>query len=234
MEKLDDKIRISALLQKLLEQRVLLTVKLENHATPFSSAVIEVNRDGDFIILDELKPEAGNELISKNPSLQLQGAVDGVTLGFAAKVSEFGQEDGICFYKLPIPEQAEYHQRRQAVRVKVSAANPLAVTFTDNNGTHYDGDIEDLSIGGLRARFGDDLPHSLETGMELNCAFLIPPDNKEKLNSRFIVRVVKHEKDGQRPAFLGGQFLGLEKQLERKLQRAIMTLQRASRQKQAF
>lgn len=235
MEKLYDKTRITVLLQKLLERRALLSIQLDNHPLPFSSAVIEVNRDGDFFVIDELKPETGDELLRQNPTVHIIGHLDGVVMRLASTVREFGMDNNILFYKLPIPEQADYHQRRQAVRVKLSAANPLAVTFTDKSGENYKGEIENLSIGGLRARFRRDLPYHLETGMKLSCSFLIPPDRTEKINSDFVIRAIKHEHDTYKSAFLGGQFLFLavEKQMERKLQRAIMTLQRASRQKEA-
>ena len=54
------------------------------------------------------------------------------------------------------------------------------------------------------------------------------------MNCNFIIRVIKHEKDEFKPAFLGGQFQGMQKPMERQLQRAIMTLQRTLRQKDAF
>jgi c-di-GMP-binding flagellar brake protein YcgR len=236
MEKVTDKTRITVLLEKLLKQRDLLTIKLSNQPSPFSSAIIEVDRDNDCFILDELKPEKGDELLRQDPTLHIEGHLDGVSINFDSTVIEFGSDNNIPFYKLPIPGEIDYHQRRQAVRVRLSAANPLPISFKDPNGRSFDAEIEDLSVGGLRARFKTDLPHSLETGDELTCSFLIPPDNKEKINCKFIIRVIQHEKDTStnRPAFMGGQFLSLEKPLERKLQRAIMTLQRALRQKEAY
>lgn len=234
MEKVNDKTRIAALLQKLLEQRVLITIKVQDQPSPFTSAIIEVNRDEGLFVIDELKPEPGNELLKQHPEVHIQGQLGGVLLSFSCVVQESGVENDIPFYRLLIPAELDYHQRRQAVRVKLSAATPLPVTFTDPQGKQYAGEVEDLSIGGLRARFSETLPQQLEAGGELSCSFLIPPENKDKLNCKFIVRVIKHEKEGQRPAFLGGQFVALEKQMERRLQRAIMTLQRASRQKESF
>jgi len=236
MEKVNDKTRITVLLEKLLKQRDLLTIKLSNQPAPFSSAVIEVDRDNDCFILDELKPEKGDELLRQDPTLHIKGHLEGVSINFDSTVAEFGNDNNIPFYKLPIPSNIDYHQRRQAVRVRLSAASPLPVTFTDNNGQAFAAEMEDLSVGGLRARFKSNLPQSLETGAELSCSFLIPPDNKEKINCKLIIRVIQHEKDrdSNRQAFLGGQFVSMEKPLERKLQRAIMALQRAARQKESF
>ncbi len=234
MEKLTDKTRIYILLQRLVDKRALLTIKLKDKNQAYTSAILEVNRDDNFIILDELKPEEGDRLLRKDPALHIDSYLDGVNLRFNAKVSDFGIDNNIPFYKLSIPAALDYHQRRQAVRIRLSAANPIPITFTTDEGKSFNGEIEDISIGGLRARFRQNLAHTLEAGAKIKCTFLLPPDKREKLNCEFIIRVIKHDKNKIRPAFLGGQFVDLEKSIERDLQRMIMSLQRATRQKDAF
>jgi len=231
MEKLSDKIRIRAFLQKMLDKRALLTVLINGREEPCSSAVIEVNSDDESFIIDELKPEASNQLLKENPVIQLKAQLDGISIKCQAEISEFGQDNNILFYKLAIPDEIEYHQRRQAVRISLSAAHPLPITFNAVNGESFEGEIKDISIGGIRARFKIDLPKSLENCQHLNCSFLLPPDNKQTLNCDLVIRVIKHKKDQFGPSFLGGEFIDMPKPLERQLQRSIMTLQRASRQK---
>ena len=232
METLTDKARIRAFLQRLLDKRSLLTIKLADSQQLFSSAIIEVDDAQEQFMLDELKPEQGNALLQQNPHLNLNGQLEGVVINFDTQVSEFGSEDGISFYKLPIPDAIEYHQRRQAVRIKLSAAHPLPVKFRFDNDQQLEGVIDDISIGGLRARFKTNLPATLESGHHLHCSFVLPPDNKEQLNCDFIVCAIKHEKNQFSLPFIGGQFVGLQGAAERQLQRAIMTLQRAIRQKE--
>lgn len=234
METVSDTTRISVLLQKLQDQRSLVTIKVQDQAEPFSSVVIDVDRDAGLFIIDELKPDSGNELLRQRPALQIQGHLDGVLMNFGTTVVESGVDNGICYHKIAIPSEIQYQQRRQAVRVRLSAANPLAVTFTSASGSRYEGELEDLSVGGLRARFTQRLADELAAGIELNCSFALPPDKHEKINSTFIIRVIKHQAEDGKPPFLGGQFVALDKQAERKLQRAIMTLQRALRQKEAL
>ena len=229
MEKLSDKIRIRAFLQKMLDKRALLTVFINGQEEPYSSAIIQVD-DNSFII-DELKPEAGNKLLKENPVIQLKAQLDGVSIKCHAEIDEFGEDNNIAFYKLTIPEEIDYHQRRQAVRIRLSAAHPLPVTFTSVNDEIFNGDIDDISIGGLRARFKKSLSSNLENGQHLNCSFLLPPDNELTLNCDLVIRVIKHDKDQFGSSFLGGEFISMPKALERQLQRSIMTLQRASRQK---
>jgi len=231
MEKLSDKIRIRAFLQKMLDKRALLTILINGHNEPFSSAVIKVNSDDNSFIIDELKPETGNKLLDKNPVIQLKVQLDGISINYQAEINESGQDDNISFYTLAMPDEIEYNQRRQAVRIRLSAAYPLSVSFNTVNGDSFEGEIKDISIGGIRARFTQELSKSLVNGQHLHCSFLLPPDNEQTLNCDFIIRVIKHKKDQFGLGFLGGEFMNMPKSIVRQLQRSIMTLQRASRQK---
>jgi len=230
MEKLSDKIRIHAFLQRMLDKRALLTVFINGNEEPYSSAIIGVD-NGSFSI-DELKPEAGNKLLIENPAIQLKAQLNGISIKCHAEIDEFGEDNGIAFYQLAIPDEIDYHQRRQAVRVRLSAAHPLPVTFSTSNGDIFEGVIDDISTGGIRARFKESLSKKLENGLHINSSFLLPPDNNQTFNSDLIIRVIKHDKDQFGTSFLGGEFIGMPPPLERQLQRSIMSLQRASRQKE--
>lgn len=232
MEKLSDKIRIRAFLQRILEKRALLTIIINGHEELFTSAIIKVINDDDSFIIDELKPEHGNKLLLDNPGVQLKAQLDGISINCQATISKFGEDDNIAFYKLPIPDEIEYHQRRQAVRIRLSAAHPLPVRFSNKDDASFEGEIDDISIGGIRARFKQSLLKSLENGQHLTCSFLLPPDNEQTLICDLVIRVIKHDKDQFGSSFLGGEFMDMAKSVERQLQRSIMTLQRALRQKE--
>lgn len=232
MEKLLDKTRIHAFLQRMLDKRTLLTVFIKGHEEPYSSAIIKID-DNNFII-DELKPETGNELLVENPVVQLKAQPDGISIKYHTKINLFGVDNNTAFYQLAIPDEIDYHQRRQAVRVRLSAAYPLPVTFSTANVENFEGVINDISTGGIRARFKKSLAKPLENGLHLSCSFLLPPDNKQTLNSDLIIRVIKHDKDQFGASFLGAEFIDMPKSLERQLQRSIMSLQRASRQKDSI
>ncbi len=229
MEKLSDKTRIHAFFQRMLEKRTLLTVFINGREKPYSSAIIKVG--GDSFIIDELKPDTGNKLLDKNSVIHIKAQLDGISIDCHARIDAFGEENDITFYQLAIPTEIEYRQRRQAVRIRLSAAYPLPVTFSAPNEENFEGVINDISTGGIRARFNKSLSKTLKNGQHLSCSFLLPPDNKQTLNSELIIRVIKHDKDQFGASLLGAEFIDMPTALERQLQRSIMSLQRASRQK---
>ncbi len=229
MEKLSDKTHIHAFFQRMLAKRALLTIFINGREEPYSSAVIGVNDDS--FILDELNPEAGNNLLKENPVIQLKAQLDGISIKCHAKIDGVGMDNNINFYKLTIPDEIDYRQRRQAVRIRLGSARPLPVTLNSINGESFKGDIDDISIGGIRVRFRQNLSADLSNGQYLNCSFLLPPDNEETFNCGLMIRVIKHDKDQFGSSFLGGEFMDMPITLDRQLRRSIMSLQRTSRQK---
>jgi c-di-GMP-binding flagellar brake protein YcgR len=230
MEKLTDKARIDGLLKRVFEKRTLLTVNIEGHPQQYSSAIIEISTDEGVLVFDELKPESGHAFLQKTPTFKAHAQLEGISINFKATIIEFGEDNEIPFYKTKIPSSISYLQRRQAVRIKLSAAHPMPVNLTTDDGKKFKGEISDLSSGGMRVRFDKDIPNSIEAGVHLGCTFPLPPDNKENFACDFIVRVNSNKSEPHKPAFLGGQFIDLKKPQERQLQRLIMTLQRILQQ----
>ncbi len=233
MEIITDKVRISVLLKQLVEKRSLVSVKLKSYQQLFSSAILDVDNENNQFILDVLKPELDEDTLKLTPRLHIRGQLGGISMKFNSTVSEFGVEDEIPFYKLPFPKEIDYFQRRQAVRVRLSATNLVSVTFSLSDGQTLSGELEDISIGGLRAKFIENLPNSLSTNEALSCSFVLPPDKEESIKCNFQIRSIKREKNKYGPAFIGGEFVNMIKPLERQLERTIMILQRASRKNEA-
>lgn len=231
METLTDTARIIGLLKRLIEHRALLTIKIGDHRQEFTTAIINLSTDGGYLMLDELKPESGHELLKQTPILQARAQLEGVVIGFKATVAEFGEQDAIAYYRIPIPAALDYHQRRQSVRIPLGGATPLPVTLTTTDGSALKGNMVDLSAGGLRVRFDKNLPASLEPEQQLSCSFLLPPDNKEKFVCDIVIRVIKREHEIHKAAFIGGQFIDISKQQERHIERTVMLLQRLAQQK---
>jgi c-di-GMP-binding flagellar brake protein YcgR len=231
METLTDTTRIVGLFKRLLERRALLSIKIEDHPQEFTTAVINVSPENGLLMLDELKPEQGHALLKLSPTFKARAQLEGVQIAFTATMIEIGEQDAIAYYTIQIPAQVDYHQRRQSVRIPLSAANPLPVTLTAEDGLSLKGNMADLSTGGLRIRFDRDLPTALEPGQKLDCSFPLPPDNKQRFTCEVIVRVIKGHHESYKAAFIGGQFADITKPQERQLARMVMLLQRVSQQK---
>lgn len=230
MEKLTLQARINGLLKRLNEQYALVTVTFEECDLEFTSSIIEFNPDNGYLILDELKPAAGNKLLQERMTCQVRAHVDGISLNFPAPILEYGEKDGYPCYKTTVPDTINYLQRRIAYRVITSAAHPIEINLTTKDKTTIKGIMADISTGGLRAKFSDDVTPPIALGDILACQFVL---EETEFNVDIIVRIINPEAQPNYPAYIGGQFTGLLKSQERLLQKAVMTLERSARKRQA-
>lgn len=232
MEILTDSVRIIGLLKRLLELRTLLTVRIADEAKEYNTAVIKVSQDKDILYLDELKPESGHSRLTPTTSIKASAHLEGVYVGFKAEIESIGEQDNIPFYRIKIPTKLEYFQRRASVRVSLSAATPLPVKLKSEDGLELEGSLADLSLGGLRVRFKEEIPAQIASGHLFTCSFPIPPENKEHLSCEFVTRAVRYKKPpNQALPFIGGQFRGISRADERQIQKMVMLLQRAAQKK---
>lgn len=233
MEKVTDTARIRALLQRLKKHRALLAVRLQNSETTFTTAVIDINTEQNYLVLDELKPDNGDKLLRESLLIKVRGQLDGVIISFVAKVHDFGSQDDIPFYKFPIPSAINYQQRRQNVRIRVGAAHTLSAKITVDETHSAEGFVEDLSLGGLRLSFKKDLPLAFQKGERALCNFTVITSERETLSCEIVICAVNNVSKPHRKAFIGAQFIELDRSIERHLQKMIMNLQRSLQQKRS-
>ena len=231
METLTDSSRIKKLLQDLHNQRGLLTISIEHCSEKFTSAIISINTNDNHFLLDELKPDTGHQQLTEAGKCRVHGFVNGVSIQFTTDILDSSFENGIRYYTATIPNSLKYLQRRQNVRASISAANPVGATIDPNEGAAVNGELKDISVGGLGLKFQKDLPESFHTGDHITVAFRWPPDPKDIFSCQAEIRLIKHKADPLQPAFIGCEFIDLTKVEQRRIERLVMTLQRLAQKR---
>ena len=231
MDTLTDPLRIRKFLQGLHDQRSLLTIRIGSSDEKFTSAIIGLDANTNRLRLDELKPETGHQRLIDIGACRALGFLNGISVQFTAAIVESGQEEGTRYYVAAIPNTLNYLQRRDNVRVNVSAANPVNATVTADNGSTIQGELKDISLGGLGLRFQKELPESFQADGHVHICFPWPPNPRETFTCDAQIRLVKHRNGPLQPAFIGCEFLSLSKPEQRRIERLVMTLQRLAQKR---
>ncbi len=148
--------QICLVLRQLQDYRVLLTVQVGDSKERFTSAVLEVVQQAGYLVLDELSPKAGHALIRNSPTIHVRGILNGLEVKFETRVAQVGQEGGLSFYKVRLPERIDYPQRRQSHRVTVPLATGVPISLLMPDERIVQGELRDISPEGLgmRVRLG--------------------------------------------------------------------------------
>jgi flagellar brake protein len=220
-EKVTHAPQIIGLLKRIRDQRVLLSVTVPGHGDVFNSLLLEVDPERKLILLDELNPHAGHELVCETHQLRVHCQCQGVELGFACEV-EVGQgQSGIAFYRAALPESINYLQRRGSYRVRVGLDLAVHVQLPVDEATLVEGELFDLSMGGLGAHV--DAKLHLEHGQVLPCVLSLPKADpiQVEIEIRF-VRADEH-KPTQR---IGACFRNIQPRQQTLLRRLVTQLER--------
>ncbi len=230
-EQVKDPIRITAILQRLQKARSLLSVIVHGAPERYNSLLLEVNPDEGYLLLDELNPHEGHTQLMRAKRMRVYGMIQGVQVDFSATVEQTGQDAKGATYRIPFPEVATYLQRRSAFRVALPRSSALPIQLHLNEGYRIEGVVVDLSAGGVRARFplsAADLPR-LKQGDILTGSH-IQLDAEQRIESKVEVRFAAYDED-QGELVLGCRFVEADRADIKRIERAVMVLQREQRKK---
>ncbi len=144
--------QIFVLLRRALEARCMLSVRVGTDPETYLSAILEVVRDGRYLVLDELNPKSGHASMEANREVEIRAVVEGIVLRFRSYVMQVAHDNGLPYYKIAFPKTFTYAQKRDQYRVAVPLHQHYEVRVMFADGREIAGELRDLSMGGLSAR----------------------------------------------------------------------------------
>lgn len=180
---------IFILLKRALETRCLLTVFIGSDRTPYTSAILEVVREGRYLVLDELTPALGHERIQAEPRIEVRALVEGIELRFETRVTQIGAQDDLPYYKVAFPQEVIYAQRRRQHRVTVPLSQGFEVIVTFADEQELRGELRDLSVGGLCARIRSGTIDPKQDRHALASCRILLPDERSILSDIEILHI---------------------------------------------
>lgn len=146
---LTDPDKINKLLKDIEDTSPLCTITIKGTDEEFSSSILDVQLESKQIILDELLPKHGNELLVKQNKLKLFTIFNGIHLSFRLSDIKAGASQGISYYKSAIPFRIYYPQRRASPRIQLHALNIPFSGISRRKKTTVGGYIFDISREGI-------------------------------------------------------------------------------------
>jgi len=147
--------QIAGILRRLQDAHALVHVSLPGDNESWLSAILEIHPSQGYLVLDELTPRDGNALMRDAQRVIVSAQVQGVDVSFASRMVEAGFSDGMALYRVAIPDNVRYWQRRHSHRARVSASSLIPVTLEHNEGFVLKGELYDISAGGIGTRHRD-------------------------------------------------------------------------------
>ena len=223
-EIISDRVRIVSVIGRLYQGRVALTITLPDSKIRSKSMILELNQDTGRFILNKLQPDSAHDKFLESKKFYAFGQIKGVEIRFSSNLIDVLTEGDDIYYRITIPDKIDYHQRRAFHRVSLGHVDTIPVILTLENGTSIEGQMDDISAGGISILFSRDLPTSLQYGSTIKqCTFRVPDGNQVECELQ--IRFINHGHDTSLPK-IGAQFINMEKPLRQTIQRFVMVMDR--------
>lgn len=220
---LTDPSKIYRLLKDIEEASPLCKINFEGVKEEFNSSILDVQSENQKIILDELIPFHGNELILKHNRLKLSTNFKGIGLSFKLFDIVEGSSRGIAFYKARIPQRIYYPQRRSSLRVQIHSLNIAFSGVINRTHSSIGGYIFDLSRGGVGIVCMSDRLRLQRGDIISQCKLIL---NDKTVNFDLAVRFVKTIGPGSNKVQIGGCFEKLSSKSQLKIEHIVVSLER--------
>ncbi len=227
---LKDPAEIGEALKTLRNQRVGLKLTFENETTIFTARVLDVL--GDEFLIEDLQPRSGLKLMGARRRFAFSGRANGLYLYSEGNQVRLIDEDrGVPFFRIPLPSNALFQQRRRATRYDLplrTDSNPATVNLfrkvaTDRDHTNtLEGRMLDISAGGCRVAIPGPVHPPLESGEILESASISIPSLYD-LSVQAVVRHASYNKL-TRKVICGMEFTGMHVTDRRRLEQFIQSL----------
>lgn len=192
--------RVNALfpLFELQQKRQLLEVICDRTGEQFQSLILDLDFNNNVVVLDDLFPAPMGGLFQPGEFFTVKHHKDGMVLSFSMPLEALVIENHAPVFKLRMPEQVEYRQRRSQPRIALSKQQPLTVKLQSPRRTPWYATANNISSGGMRVVVGGNILDQLQPGILLpQCEFSFHEDFQVRCQARaksfrFLRRPYRH------------------------------------------
>jgi len=216
--------QIAGVLKRLQEAHVLLRITIPGENQAYLSALLELHPLDGYLLLDELNPTEGNAALQRVRRIGVTAQLQGVDISFTTELLDTGSSEQIVFYRLAMPKGLRYQQRRTSYRARINLARDIPVLLTRADGVTLEGQLFDISVGGIGTRHKPGKTDLVQQG-EVWGECIIRLDGKQEIRSALEVCFIG-EDSRSRQMRLGGKFLKLDRLQIRIIENFVAALER--------
>lgn len=231
--RVDSRVEIVYILRALMKSNALVTAYFDGGREFVVTAVLQVDNDDGFVILDSGSNRELNERLLQGREVSIVSSQDGVRVQFTSDRATAVSFEGRLAFRLPLPDAIIKLQRREYYRLATPVVHPLRCEIAAPGGKRFELALADISLGGV-CLVGQPAGFSFEPGVTLeDCRIDLPEVGAIRAGLCVRNSYVVTLKNGVTSHRTGCEFVKLGSQQEAMVQRYIIRLERERRAKSA-
>ncbi len=223
--------QIRRLLSSLIEQRSVVTAHMGGRDQSFPTAVLEVDEDDDWVLLDASANEAVNRTAEQAPYLLCFAQLDRVRVRFRVEELERIEQDGRPAFRIPLPGSLYYLQRREFYRLETPVTDsPTCIIRIPGDAGEQPREFEvraiDISGGGMAIMLAPGMPLLEVRKNYPDCLLMLPEHPPISLPLQVCSQFKQTLANGSEGFRVGLQFGELPRGADESIQRYIFRVDR--------
>lgn len=221
-------LEILANLRPLVDNHIPLTLRFHERAQRYQTFLLQL--DNATLLLDELVPNDGERFLSNGEPFAIEAYYEGVRLSWETEDPVGATElDGVPCYRVALPAELTYHQRRNAYRALLKGSGEIAATLSGKRlAVELKGRLADISATGCKLVLGGDQRNGLQPGEVYDFVAMLPIG---RIETKIELRHAHHDERSDL-THCGIRFHGMNGLLQRQVERFVFQLQREARRYQ--
>lgn len=205
-----------------------LIITFHERSQRFQSYLVDVDRDGRAMILDEMVPRDGERHLENGEPFRIEGFHDGVRIAWDSNGTlTVSEKDGHRVYTGSMPDEVVYHQRRNAFRAALKLAQLVNIELDGEKlQAPVRGKLLDISATGCKLRFEGDISERLQLGQVYDRFMAALPFGS--MTTSVELRYL-HFEERINITFAGVRFHNMSGLVQRQVERFVYQLQREAR-----
>ncbi|MBN2990442.1 flagellar brake protein [Pseudomonas cedrina subsp. fulgida] len=221
-------LEIASTLRMLQESHDPLILTFHERSQRFQSYLVDVDRDGLKMVLDEMIPRDGERHLENGEPFRIEGFHDGVRVAWESNGTlTVSEKDGHRVYTGSMPDELVYHQRRNAFRAALKLAQLVNIELDGEKlQAPVRGKLLDISATGCKLRFEGDISERLQLGQVYDRFMAALPFGS--MTTSVELRHL-HFEERINITFAGVRFHNMSGLVQRQVERFVYQLQREAR-----
>jgi c-di-GMP-binding flagellar brake protein YcgR len=159
-------VEIVANLRQLQQHHDPLVITFHERSQRFQSYLIEIDRDKNRLILDEMIPNNAERFLQNGEPFNIEAFHEGVRVAWQClQPVQIDEHQGARCYYSSIPEEVHYYQRRNACRAPIKQSELVKIELAGAKlRSPIRGQLLDISATGCKLRLPGNVAGSLHSG----------------------------------------------------------------------
>lgn len=220
---------ILGILRRLHTNHALVSIQHGDDSCFYPTIILDINPDEHTLLIDATENADWHCQLSTGAAFQMLGRLSGIQVHCEIIFQERIKESSSSSYRVMMPRQLLYKQRRRHFRAVIEKNKSLSINLPLSMKQHIKGQVVDISVSGICTRVDFSEATSLASDQAIRHARIALPD-KQMLTCDLTLRSVRHYPE-KGFSLIGGEFNQIQPQQQHHIERLVAALDRDQRRR---